>query len=166
MLLNDSSYVYLKKRIQLTYLDKLVINTFVQSPIQMTKVLYNYCGEELKFSNLFMKELSKITDRYDGDNYWKIEFGRSDPHILQVYELLGSEKSSGKGADIAYEEVPLELSDFVQVSSEGGGDCKKVWINYDKCHQVLFDLIMKEDVLTDKHRRMYNRIDYIMKEYK
>ena len=58
------------------------------------------------FATVPKKEFDKMDRTEQNKHYWHPEYDRADPVLIQVIEELGSEKASGRCANLVIEDIP------------------------------------------------------------
>jgi hypothetical protein len=126
----------------------------------MVRVLYNKTYGGFSFSEEFLTKYKEMFETdLDGGGFFEC-YDRSDEKILEVFDILGVEKSSGKHCKLGVVDIMENLIGYMSIDEYDGKE--RVYIDYQDAFSQLLDDIMKTGQLTQEHKERYDR----MKEYK
>jgi hypothetical protein len=92
------------------------------------RVLYNKCYGGFSLSIEALLEYNKLSDKPLKSCY-DLSEGidcRTDPIALKVFDLLGSQKFSGKHANIQVEKIDAKYTNHIYISEYDGLECVQV----------------------------------------
>ena len=133
----------------------------------LIKCLYNKStnSNPLRLSD---KCFNAYAEKYDKELDYNGKTYSIDPKIIKVVEEVGLEKCSGYAAYLAFQLVPEELKEYIEVGWRVGE--RIVNINYDKAYA---DILHKQIVDCESGKisdgllmyKQYYRINYIKEKY-
>ncbi len=124
--------------------------------MELRKVLINRCYGGFEFSKTFLETYrEKAKERgvepvlKEGHYYFPVKV-RSDPLIIEVFEELGSKKSSGGFAKLDTKEVLASELDYVEIEEEDGYEHLRVNVG-NIYRDMLFKFLEKhkDDTMVD-----------------
>jgi hypothetical protein len=130
--------------------------------INLIQIIYNsqtnykFCISKKfreKYKELYGKEVYN-TDVYNN---------RTHSEYINVFKILGNDKSSDTTSKLSLNYIPEELSTYVCIYENNGKET--ITIDFKSAYNELLDLIMNENVISIESKYTYNRIKYIEKKY-
>jgi hypothetical protein len=128
----------------------------MSKPLAIRNVLINKCYGGFEFSKTFLetyreraKERSVEPVLKEGHYYFPVKV-RADPLILEVFEELGSKKSSGGFAKLDTKEVLESELDYVEIEENDGYEHLRVNVG-NMYRDMLFEFLEKhkDDTMVD-----------------
>ena len=133
-----------------------------EEKIVMVKFLYNECYGGFRLSGEF---IDKYNELY-GDNTKELEMDmipRSDPKLVHVFNLLGTDRSGRGLSRIKAMYIPKELRDFVDLHEYDGYESVSVDAN-PAFAALLFEAI-DYGQLADEFIAEARRLEYVRQQY-
>ena len=106
-----------------------------------------------KYKELYQKEIYN-TDVYNN---------RTHPEYINVFKILGNEKSSDTTSKLSLKYIPEELSTYVCIYENNGKET--ITIDFKSAYNELLDVIMSDNSISIESKYTYNRIKYLEKKY-
>jgi hypothetical protein len=129
--------------------------------IETSKIIINRCIGGFDYSTMFYKKYKELYGEYNLDN--NLFASRMDEKAINVFESLGSIKSSSILSDLKIYYIPKEMIKYVEIKKDKG--CERIIINYNKAYRVLLFNIIDNNELLKVYEEQVNRIKYIEKTY-
>ncbi len=128
--------------------------------IELTKVLYNNSYGGFRFSKEFTEKYNEIYGDHADDLE---ELVRTDNNIINIFNMLGTEKSSKNTSKIVADYIPKEYEKYVYFDEYDG--METVRINLNAIYKKILEDIMENKIISDKAINEYNRIKYVFDKY-
>lgn len=117
------------------------------------RVLYNTCYGGFTFSEEAFDEINKRLSEKGKKTLRSVysdDYDRYEPIYLEVYDLLGPQKFSGKNSKIEFELVEEKYKDFITIDEYDG--LETVMVNTD--NSLLFEIrgVINSNSLSDSEK--------------
>ena len=123
---------------------------------EFIRVLYNACYGGFSISDRAIEEINKRKDTRLRSKYALSEYdNRSDPVVLEVFDLLGSKEFSGEHAKIRAHTIEAKYLDFVAISEYDGLETVDVNIYNYNIHSVLSSTEITDEEKVKKLKEIF-----------
>ena len=118
------------------------------SDVQYIRVLYNACYGGFRMSKDVTVEYQNRTGRPMQCAFSRYDIQRrTDPVLLDIYDLFGSEKFSGKYSKICDKKIEAKYLDYIQITEYDGVESVGI-----RKQEYLVCSILQSDTLTDAEK--------------
>lgn len=112
--------------------------SFLLNPSKTIDVLYNDC-----YGGYFISdEAQKLYKEYTNNDYRKMgyEVKRHCPHIMKIFETLGSKRFEASSSNIKCTKIPIYMEHYYQIKEYDGMEYVHIqieWFKYDMIQFVI-----------------------------
>mgnify|MGYP001451849731 CR=1 FL=1 len=134
--------------------------------MNLIKVLYNDACGDWSFSDEFFSEefIHIFKNRYNINLEGYTNSYRYDPRVIELFEELGSKKSSHEYASLKTTMYPEEWIDCMYIQVFEGRE--HIVFSRDKAYKKLLEEMISARSVTDKNIEMYNSINDVYNKYR
>ena len=119
------------------------------------EILYNAYYGGFSYSDEFVELYNKT---YNANINWFDEYLRYDPKIIEVYKLLGMERSSGVGSKLELIKIPKLLEDSIIINEYDGWESVSVLLDISFSNNV-YKAMMNDSCNLETLNKIYNDIN-------
>ena len=145
----------------------------MENKIVLYRLLYNNCCSDYTFHDEFFSDLFVKTyrEQYGTEHYGteKYFMERNNPNIMELYDLLGQEKSSKRDENghllsslkITY--FPVELQKYLNITTFD--DREHIDVDHSKLYREFYERVVINNEPVEEIKKYYQRLRYVSEQY-
>lgn len=146
----------------------------IEDKIVLYRLLYNNCSSDYTFHDEFFSDLFVKTyrEKYGTEHCGtEMYFAKRDnnPNIMEIYDLLGQEKSSKREENgpllsslkITY--FPVELQKYLNITVFDGRE--RVDVDHAKLYREFYERVVINNEPVEEIKNYYQRLSYVSEQY-